>query len=98
MARTKTLFTREFTTTLVTAMECDIATATVKTASYNVPMDLGNDKTKALVYLQKNVQTAEKPIVSIVSMETKKELRGCFIEDFLRISFPLDENRKPIED
>ena len=98
MARTKTMFTREFTTTLVTAMECDIATATVKTAVYTVPMDLGNDKTKALVYLQKNIQTPEKPIVSVVSMETKKELRGCYIEDFLSISFPLDENRKPIED
>ena len=98
MSRTKTMFTREFTTTLVTAMECDIATATVKTAVYIVPMDLGNDKTKALVYLQKNVQTLEKPIVNVVSMETKKELRGCYIEDFLKISFPLDENRKPIED
>ena len=98
MARTKTMFTREFTTTLVTAMECDIATATVKTAVYTAPLDLGSDKTKALVYLQKNIQTADKPIVSVVSMETKKELRGCYIEDFLKISFPLDENRKPIED
>ncbi len=98
MARTKTMFTREFTTTIVTAMECDIATATVKTATYNVPMDLGNDKIKGLTYLQKNVQSPDKPIVSVVSMETKKELRGCYIEEFLKISFPLDENRKPIED
>ena len=98
MARSKTMFTREFTTTIVTAMVCDIASATVKTETFTVPVDMGGDKLKALTYLQKNSQTADKPIVSIVSMETRKELRGCYIEDFLRISFPLDENRKPIED
>ena len=98
MARSKVMFTREFTSTVVSAMVCDVQSATVKTEVYTIPADMGNDKIKALTYLQKNVQTPEKPIVSIVSMETKKELRGCYIEDFLRISFPLDENRKPIED
>lgn len=98
MARTKTMFTREFTSTIVIAMVCDIGTASVKTETFTIPMDMGGDKLKALTYLQKNIQTASNPIVSVVSMETRKELRGCYIEDFLRISFPLDENRKPIEE
>lgn len=98
MSRIKTMFTREFTSTVVSAMVCDIETASVKTETFTIPLDMGSDKVKALMYLQKNVQTAKSPIVSVVSMETKKELRGCYIEDFLKISFPLDENRKPIED
>lgn len=95
MSREK-MFTREISYTKVTALVCDISTATVSAKEFTIPFE-SNDSTKLLAYLQKNVQTPQKPIVSITAKETITKLYGCTVEEFLSVARELDENRKPIE-
>lgn len=95
MAREK-MFTREISYTKAIAMVCNVATASVEKESFTIPFET-TDTTKMLAYLQKNVQTANKPIVSIVSYETITKLYGCTVEQFLTVARELDENRKIIE-
>lgn len=95
MSREK-MFTREISYTKVSALVCDIATATVSTKEFTVPFE-SNDSTKLLAYLQKNAQTPETPIVSITNKETITKLYGCTVAEFLTVAKELDENRKVIE-
>lgn len=95
MSREK-MFTREISYTKVTALVCDIASATVTAKVFTVPFE-SNDNTKLLAYLQKNVQAPETPIVSITAKETITKLYGCTIAEFLSVAKELDGNRKVIE-
>ena len=95
MAREK-MFTREISYTKATAMVCNVSTATVEKEIFTIPFET-TDTTKMLAYLQKNVQSVNKPIVSIVSYETITKLYGCTVEQFLTVARELDENRKVIE-
>lgn len=96
MSREK-MFTREISYTKVSALVCDIASATVTTKEFTVPFE-SNDNTKLLAYLQKTVQTPAEPIVSITNKETITKLYGCTVAEFLSVAKELDENRKVIEE
>lgn len=92
MAR-KRVVSRTITTTEVTAMVCNIATATVESKVYTLSQKLSGDE--ALKVAQKSYDTDTEKIVSIVNLTHKEQLYAMPELDFLKYAKPVNADEVP---